>query len=662
MLHSVDFSSLFGLPRRAKQMLVLLVDGLAVLFSVWIAFYLRIEQTGAPVQQQGYVYGIAVLLFVPVFIQMGLYRAIFRYSGMPALVATTTAVSVFGIIFFIILIWFKLDGVPRSIGIIQPLIFLLLAGAWRVIARSLLAKALGSQKIFIEKKQLIIYGAGEAGVQTASALDVMRNYRVCAFVDDDLQKIGRTINGVPVISTNEVEYFVQHHNVSDILLAIPSLERQRRREIIGSLKSLQVHVRTLPGMMDLASGKISVSDFKELDIEDLLGRLPVRPNQDLLAKNLRDKVVLVTGAGGSIGSELCRQIVQERPRQLVLLEHNEYGLYAIHRELEVLCQQLNLQVELVPRLATIRNLRRLRTVFELHRPHSVFHAAAYKHVPLVQSNPSEGVLNNVFGTLNAARAAMEVGVENFVLISTDKAVRPTNVMGATKRMAELVIQSLASAGTVDFSRIDERPVTDALPLIQNQTNFCMVRFGNVLGSSGSVVPLFRNQLKKGGPLTVTHKDVTRYFMTIPEAAQLVLQAGAMGRGGEVFVLDMGSPVRIIDLARRMIQLSGMTIKDEEHPNGDISIEVVGLRPGEKLYEELLIGENPEGTEHERIMKARENYLEWDELLPWLLQLRLSAKKADTEAINTVLLELVSGYVAERSASGVEAKILFDQVS
>lgn len=640
---------LLTLPRFAKQGIVLAVDLLVALFTVWLAFYLRLEQWGMPQTNQGYVYGIAVLIFIPVFISMGLYRAIFRYSGMPALVATTSAVSIYGVIFFVSLLWLKLEGIPRSVGIIQPLIFLLLAGAWRVMARSVLGKALGTDIDQTEKKQLIIYGAGEAGVQTASALDVMRNYRVRAFVDDDLQKIGRTINGVPVISTNDVEYFVQHHNVSDILLAIPSLERQRRREIIDSLKSLQVHVRTLPGMMDLASGKISVSDFKELDIEDLLGRLPVRPNQDLLAKNLRDKVVLVTGAGGSIGSELCRQIVQERPRQLVLLEHNEYGLYAIHRELEVLCQQLNLQVELVPRLATIRNLRRLRTVFELYRPHSVFHAAAYKHVPLVQSNPSEGVLNNVFGTLNAARAAMEVGVENFVLISTDKAVRPTNVMGATKRMAELVIQSLASAGTVDFSHIDERPATDALPLIQNQTNFCMVRFGNVLGSSGSVVPLFRNQLKKGGPLTVTHKDVTRYFMTIPEAAQLVLQAGAMGRGGEVFVLDMGSPVRIIDLARRMIQLSGMTIKDEEHPNGDVSIEVVGLRPGEKLYEELLIGENPEGTEHERIMKARENYLEWDELLPWLLQLRKAAKQTDAEGIHQVLLELVSGYVVDRKA-------------
>lgn len=643
MSFGVDFSSVFKLPRRIKQMLVLLVDCIAVLTSVWLAFYLRIDQIGRPVLQQGYVYGLAVIIFIPLFTQMGLYRAIFRYSGMPALVATTTAVSIYGVMFFLALLLLELQGVPRSIGIIQPIIFLLMAGAWRVMARSVLARALDSHAVTLDKKQLIIYGAGEAGVQTASALDVMCDYVVRAFVDDDLQKIGRTINGVPVIAAKDVENYVLRHDISDILLAIPSLERQRRRTIIDELKSFQVHVRTLPGMMDLASGKISISDFRELDIEDLLGRPPVSPNATLLSKNLRDKVVLVTGAGGSIGSELCRQIVHESPKQLVLLEHNEYGLYSIHRELQLLCLQLNLKVDLVPRLGSIRNLRRLLALFDAYRPHSVFHAAAYKHVPLVQSNPSEGVLNNVFGTLNVARAAIEVAAENFVLISTDKAVRPTNVMGATKRMAELVIQAMASSHEVDFGKIDERPTSTSLPLIANNTNFCMVRFGNVLGSSGSVVPLFRKQLKSGGPLTVTHEEVTRYFMTIPEAAQLVLQAGAMGQGGEVFVLDMGAPVKIIDLARRMVQLSGMTIRDELHPHGDVSIEVVGLRPGEKLYEELLIGDNPEGTGHERIMKAHEHFLPWDELLPYLLDLRRAAKSGKTEDLHRVLTQLVSGY-------------------
>lgn len=643
----MDFSSLFRLPRRAKQMLVLLVDCTAVLLSVWLAFYLRVEQLSAPVQQQGYVYALAMLLFIPIFTQMGLYRAIFRYSGMPALMTTTTAVSIYGVLFFVALLWLQLDGVPRSVGIIQPLLFLLMAGAWRVMARSVLAKALGSHAEVVEKKQLIIYGAGEAGVQTASALDVMRNYCVRAFIDDDSQKIGRTINGVPVIAPLQLEAFVRRHGVSDILLAIPSLERLRRREIIESLKPLQVHVRTLPGMMDLASGKISVLDFQELDIEDLLGRPPVKPNAPLLARNLRGKVVLVTGAGGSIGSELCRQIVHERPKQLVLVEHNEFGLYAIHQELEVLCRQQDLTVELVPKLASIRNLRRLRTVFEKCQPQSVFHAAAYKHVPLVQSNPSEGVLNNVFGTLNTARAAIEVGAENFVLISTDKAVRPTNVMGATKRMAELVIQALASAQSINFSAIDEKHWSTSSPMLTNRTNFCMVRFGNVLGSSGSVVPLFRKQLKTGGPLTVTHEEVTRYFMTIPEAAQLVLQAGAMGQGGEVFVLDMGKPVKIIDLARRMIQLSGMTLQDEAHPHGDIAIEVVGLRPGEKLYEELLIGDNPESTDHERIMKAHEGFLPWEELVPHLLTLRTAAKQADAEGVHGVFTQLVTGYVSSK---------------
>lgn len=648
--HPLD--SLLALPRFAKQGIVLAVDLLVVIASVWLAFYLRLEQWWAVPKDQGYVYALAIVLFIPVFTQMGLYRAIFRYSGMPALVATTTAVSIYGVLFFAALLWLQPDGVPQSIGIIQPLLFLLMAGAWRVMARSLLAQALGSHAVVAEKKQLLIYGAGEAGVQTASALDVMRDYTVRAFVDDDAQKVGRTINGVPVIAAHQVESFVHKHAISEVLLAIPSLSRERRREIIDMLRSLQVHVRSLPGMVDLASGKISVSDFQELDIEDLLGRAPVQPDVELLAKKLHQKIVLVTGAGGSIGSELCRQIVLEQPKQLVLLEHNEFGLYAIHHELEALCKERGLHVELVPSLASIRNLRRVRAVFQQYRPQTVYHAAAYKHVPLVQSNPAEGILNNVFGTLNAARAAMEVGAESFVLVSTDKAVRPTNVMGASKRMAELVLQALASSHSIDFSAIDERPAMNPLPAVANRTQFCMVRFGNVLGSSGSVVPLFRAQLKKGGPLTVTHQDVTRYFMTIPEAAQLVLQAGAMGDGGEVFVLDMGSPVKIMDLARRVIQLSGMTVKDDSHPEGDVEVKVVGLRPGEKLYEELLIGDNPEGTSHERIMKAREQYLPWDALLPHLLTLRTAAKENRIEAIHNVLNELVSGYVKPKEAGAI----------
>ena len=634
------FTPVLSWSRRAKQAFALLADVLAALVAVWLAFYLRIEQVGMPVQQQLNAYA-AALLFVPVFIRLGLYRAVFRYAGMRALAATAMAVGIYGSVFFAVLLIARWEGVPRSLGLIQPLVFLLLAGGWRVLARYGLLQMAGAGQEKA-KGQLLIYGAGEAGVQTAFAMSVMREFVVRGFVDDDGQKIGRSINGLPIIAPDALEVFVQQHGITDILLAIPSLSRQQRHAIIARLQPLPAHVRTLPGMVDLASGKVSVADFQELDIEDLLGRVPVQPDAALLAKNLRDKVVLVTGAGGSIGSELCRQIVQERPRQLVLLDHNEFGLYAIHQELSILCTQQGLAIELLPKLASIRNLRRVRAVFTKYQPQSVFHAAAYKHVPLVQSNPSEGVLNNLFGTLNTARAAMEVGVENFVLISTDKAVRPTNVMGATKRMAELVLQSLADAQAVDFSAIDE---TEGQPPISNRTRFCMVRFGNVLGSSGSVVPLFRKQLRQGGPLTVTHTEVTRYFMTIPEAAQLVLQAGAMGQDGEVFVLDMGQPVKIIDLAKRMVELSGLQVQDDSHPEGDIAIKVVGLRSGEKLYEELLIGENPEPTSHPRIMKAHENFLSWPDLLPDLLAIRAAAKDGNIEKIQQTLGKLVSGYKA-----------------
>lgn len=647
MASSTLLTPILSWSRHAKQSLALLADVLAALVAVWLAFYLRIEQVGMPVQQQLNAYA-AALLFVPVFIRLGLYRAVFRYAGMRALAATAMAVGIYGSVFFAVLLIARWEGVPRSLGLIQPMVFLLLAGGWRVLARYGLLQMAGAGQEKA-KGQLLIYGAGEAGVQTAFAMSVMREFVVRGFVDDDGQKIGRSINGLPIIGPETLEVFVQRHGITDILLAIPSLSRQQRHAIIGRLQPLPAHVRTLPGMVDLASGKVSVADFQELDIEDLLGRAPVQPDATLLAKNLRDKVVLVTGAGGSIGSELCRQILQEQPRQLVLLDHNEFGLYAIHQELSILCTQQKLTVELLPKLASIRSLRRVRAVFTQYQPQSVFHAAAYKHVPLVQSNPSEGVLNNLFGTLNTARAAMEVGVENFVLISTDKAVRPTNVMGATKRMAELVLQSLADAQAVDFSAIDE---TEGLPPISNRTRFCMVRFGNVLGSSGSVVPLFRKQLRQGGPLTVTHTEVTRYFMTIPEAAQLVLQAGAMGQDGEVFVLDMGQPVKIIDLAKRMVELSGLQVQDDSHPEGDIAIEVVGLRPGEKLYEELLIGENPEPTSHPRIMKAHENFLSWPDLLPDLLAIRAAAKDGNIEKIQQTLAKLVSGYKANNCLTKV----------
>ncbi len=628
---------LLTLPRTAKRFVVVALDLLLAVVSVWVAFYLRIDQSGLPHQQQKYVYLLAPVLAFPLFVRFGLYRAIFRYTGMAALASTAKAVGIYGALFFGTLLFFKWDGVPRSVGLIQPMLFLLLVGTSRAMARFWLTGRPAKSRQW--EGRLLIYGAGDAGVQTASALAVGQQFALLGFIDEDPSKVGRTINGLDIIGPDEVSDAVSRMGITDILLAMPSLGRARRNAIIASLRELPVHVRTLPGMADLASGRVTVRDFQELDAEDLLGRAPVPPDAALLARNLSGKTVLVTGAGGSIGSELCRQIVMEKPRRLVLVEHNEFGLYTSHRELEGLCTEHHLAVEIVPLLASVSKLGRLREICQLYRPTTVYHAAAYKHVPLVEANPAEGVLNNVFGTLNMARAAMESGTAYFVLISTDKAVRPTNVMGATKRMAELVLQALAANRTVEFNALDG----SSKATVDNQTVFAMVRFGNVLGSSGSVVPLFRRQILEGGPLTVTHKDVTRYFMTIPEAAQLVLQAGAMAHGGEVFVLDMGQPVKIIDLARQMVKLSGLTVRDEQNSAGDIEIRVTGLRPGEKLYEELLIGDNPEATAHERIMKAREDYVPWKDFEPVLATLQSAAEWNDQDLIKDILSEHVHGY-------------------
>ena len=632
-------TSLLALPRAAKRLVVIALDLVLSLTCVWVAFYLRVDQTGLPQLQQKYVYLLAPLLAIPIFLRFGLYRAIFRYTGMAVLATTVKAIGFYAFLFFSTLLWFKWEGVPRTLGLIQPLLLLILVGISRALARFWLAG--WPSKARHVAGRLLIYGAGEAGVQTASAIAVARQFVLLGFIDDDKAKARRTINGVDIMMPNEVTDAVERMGITDVLLAMPSLGRSRRNEIITNLRDLPVHVRTLPGIVDLASGRVSAQDFQELDVEDLLGRPPVLPDAALLAKNLAGQVVLVTGAGGSIGSELCRQIIFAKPYQLVLVDHNEFGIYTTHRELEALCQDHALPVVITPLLASVVNFSRLQEIFQLYKPVSVYHAAAYKHVPLVESNPAEGVLNNIFGTLNVARAAMENSSAHFVLISTDKAVRPTNVMGATKRMAELVLQAFAATSTVDFLSLDGSQSHQVL----NTTMFSMVRFGNVLGSSGSVVPLFRKQLASGGPLTVTHKDVTRYFMTIPEAAQLVLQAGAMATGGDVFVLDMGQPVKIIDLARRMIQLEGLSILNDDNPHGDIAVNVIGLRPGEKLYEELLIGDGAQPTAHARILKAHEDFVVWSELSIFLLELRNAAMLNNEAAIKLILTALVSGYTS-----------------
>lgn len=608
-------------PRGFKRLVVVMLDVVLALFATWVAYTLRLDTFNSPSGAQWWVYFLAPLLSIPIFIRFGLYRAIFRYTGQAALQATGLAVLTYGCVLTAILLWMQWPMVPRTLGVLQPLIFLFLVGASRAVARFWLAD-IGRAKANVEGR-LLIYGAGTAGVQTATALRLSQQYALLGFVDDDPAKVGRSVNGLPVFSAAEVPQVVSRQGVTDILLALPSATRDRRNAILDSFRSLPIHIRTIPGLSDLASGRVTVQDFRELDVEDLLGRDPVPPDAALLKRDLAGQVVLVTGAGGSIGGELTRQIILQQPRQLLLLDHNEFGLYSIHQELQGICACKNLSVELTPLLGSVTNPDRLAAIFTSYRPATVYHAAAYKHVPMVEDNPGEGILNNVFGTLNTAQAAQASGVRRFVLISTDKAVRPTNVMGASKRMAELVLQALAG---------------------QNSgTCFTMVRFGNVLDSSGSVVPLFRRQLVEGGPLTVTHAEVTRYFMTIPEAAQLVLQAGAMAVGGDVFVLDMGQPVRIMDLAQRMVQLSGLTVRDGAHPDGDIEIVVTGLRPGEKLYEELLIGDNPEPTGHKRIMKAHEVCLGWEVLQPQLQVLRLAALQGDVATLKSVLQTCVHGY-------------------
>ncbi|MCG9107135.1 polysaccharide biosynthesis protein [Laribacter hongkongensis] len=620
---------ILALPRAAKRFVALSVDlGLCVL-TVWLAFYLRLGEFVALSGTALWAVGASVGIALPIFVVSGLYRAIFRYSGWPALLAVARAVGIYGLLFASVFTAIGVAGVPRTVGIIQPILLLLFVGASRALARVWL----GDQYLSILKRasrpKVLIYGAGTTGRQLAAAMANSHEMQVAGFLDDDDRLHGHVLNGQPIYNPADLDNLATTLNISDVLLAMPSLSRKQRNEILSQIRVARVAVRTLPSVTDLAQGKVSISDLRELDIDDLLGREPVTPNHILLVKNIVGKVVLVTGAGGSIGSELCRQILAVNPAKLLLIEQSEFALYAIHQELEEKLAGLDgatLPV-LVPLLASVQDDDRMREIMSTWQPYTVYHAAAYKHVPLVEHNPATGIKNNVLGTLRTAQAASENGVSNFVLISTDKAVRPTNVMGASKRLAEMALQALAA---MQASK-------------QSGTKFSMVRFGNVLGSSGSVMPKFRKQIRDGGPITLTHPEVTRYFMTIPEAAQLVIQAGAMAKGGDVFVLDMGQPVKIMDLARRMVELSGLMVKDEEHPEGDIEIAVIGLRPGEKLYEELLIGDNPKPTMHPRIMKAHEEFIPWAEFEAKLNALEIALNVNDVGVIRLMVQQLVAGY-------------------
>ena len=627
---------ILGWSRAAKRMVVVAMDICLGVIAMWLAFTLRLETPHWPSGMQWLAYALAPALAFPIFAKLGLYRAIFRYTGITALITTGKAVAIYGALLLGCLLAAQWGGVPRSVGILQPLLFMLLVGASRALGWLALAGRSSHAPY-----RLLIYGAGSAGAQTAAGLGSMRQYLLKGFVDDDASKIGRSINGVRVHASNALPEVVRRLGITDVLLALPSTTRERRRQIIESLRELPVRIRTLPGLSDLASGRVTVTDFQDLEIEDLLGREPVAPDPGLLGRNLAGTVVLVTGAGGSIGSELCRQIVREGPRQLLLVDHSEYALYSIHHELAALAHQGEHACVLVPLLASVTHKARMADICQQYRPTSIYHAAAYKHVPMVEANAGEGILNNVFGTLNMVQVALECGATHFVLISTDKAVRPTNIMGATKRVAEMVLQAIAASPRAPFPQLADSPPAWTCP-----TRLSMVRFGNVLGSSGSVIPLFRKQIAAGGPLTVTHPDVTRYFMTIAEAAQLVLQAGAMAEGGDVFLLDMGEPLQILELAERMVALSGLTVRDDLHPEGDIEIVFTGLRPGEKLFEELLIGDNPFPTDHPRILRAREEYRPWEELQGLLQALQKAAQAGDPIAMTALLRQLVPGYHPE----------------
>ncbi len=621
------YKKIVNCSRNTRRILFILIDFIALPLALWAGYALRLG-TWWPVgyvDKAWWLFIAAPVVAVPIFIRMGLYRAVLRYVGSTALITIAMAVSLTTLILLALMVMSQTQGVPRSVFISFWLFSMLFVGGSRFLLKGYIHTY---NKKKNNKQPVAVYGAGAAGIELVKALQLGWEYEPVAFIDDDAEKKGIIIHGVRVYLPDQVSYLIDKKNISQVLLAMPSLSSHQRHKVIEKLEAYPVHVRTLPGIADLVSGKATVVDIREVDASDVLGRDAVPPVPQLIEQCIRSKNVMVTGAGGSIGSELCRQIVEHGPARLVLFEQSEFALYKIEKELEAYTCNIELaDLEIIAVLGSVTHERHMEMILKSFSIHTIYHAAAYKHVPLVEENPIEGVQNNVFGTWRTAEAAKAAGVETFVLISTDKAVRPTNIMGASKRFAELVLQAMDGES--------------------ESTRFIMVRFGNVLDSSGSVIPLFRKQIKNGGPVTVTHPEITRYFMTIPEAAQLVLQAGAMGEGGDVFVLEMGESIKIDDLARSMIQLSGLEVCDSDNPDGDITIKYTGLRPGEKLYEELLIGDNVSGTEHPKIMRAAEEKLTWEQLLHYKSEFEIASKSFDTEKIKILLQEVVSGYSAEK---------------
>ncbi|MGR3062244.1 nucleoside-diphosphate sugar epimerase/dehydratase [Vibrio vulnificus] len=613
---------IWSLPRVHKRLISLAIDTLLITFSFFMAIWVRYGEVAVSVSSETLLtLAGTVIVTLVTFTKLGLYRAVLRYLTFHALtvVVLGALISALSITTFA---YFLNAEVPRTVPVIYMTFLALLCGGARMMVRSLIVQA--SRK---GCERVLIYGAGTTGRQLAIALRNAETYQVKGFIDNDPSLENTIIQGLTVHSSQQISRLVEKQEIEKILLAMPRATRSERKAIIDGLLHLPVEVLTVPDFKDIVNGNATVDELKDVAIEDLLGRDPVEPNPELMKANIHGKVVMVTGAGGSIGSELCRQIVRQKPKTLILFELSEYGLYEIDKELSGMVEAMQLEVEIIPLLGSVQRINRLSATMRAFGVQTVYHAAAYKHVPLVEYNVVEGVRNNVFGTYYSAKAAIEAGAESFVLISTDKAVRPTNVMGTSKRMAELALQALAAK---ENDKV-------------NGTRFCMVRFGNVLGSSGSVIPLFKRQIEEGQAITVTHPDIIRYFMTIPEAAQLVIQAGAMGKGGDVFVLDMGEPVKIVDLAKNLVQLSGLEVKSLDNPNGDIEIKFTGLRPGEKLYEELLIGDNVEGTDHERIMTANEQFLPLEEFNQILDNLDKACHEFDHETIRQILLETPTGF-------------------
>jgi FlaA1/EpsC-like NDP-sugar epimerase len=626
--------TIINLSRRNKKLVMLFVDSVLLVSTILLSFSIRLGHFYLP--ESGLIYWVvfgAPIVAIPIFVRFGLYSTVIRYIDFKALWSVVQAVSLFvlvlGLLVYMTAVGYmtSVEGILRSLIVINWLLAIVVIGGSRMTARWLFSEDHENKKVGV-----IIYGAGAAGRQLSIALMQSSEYRPVAFVDDNAELLGQSIHGINVVSRDHLERLIEINNVTEVLLAIPSLTRTERNEIIHFLEPYQVLVRSLPGVSEFAQGKVQVADLREISIKDLLGRDSVVSNKELLALNITNKVVMVTGAGGSIGGELCRQILFLKPQALILFERSEFALYSIDQELSRTAMP---STKILPMLGSINDKNRLSKIMKRFEVHTIYHAAAYKHVPMVEYNNAEGVSNNIFGTLNCAQVAIDNGVETFVLISTDKAVRPTNTMGATKRFAEMILQAL----TFRIEQNSQRGAEEG----QYGTCFSIVRFGNVLDSSGSVIPLFKEQIKGGGPVTVTDSEVQRYFMSIPEAVELVIQAGAMAKGGDVFVLDMGEPIRILDLAKKMIRLSGLQIKNKLNLDGDIEIKFTGLRPGEKLYEELLIGGNISKTDNPMIMRAQEEMLIWDDLKLIIDELEGAIVRGDQVKLRQLLVKAVPGF-------------------